>query len=79
MRSVHMNPEEAVRAYQDLERGRPPVPGRVAVMVGMHWGTFQLTDEPLDEPPGRARAAWRGAGLEPERLWILAHGESRTI
>ena len=79
MRSVHMNPEEAVRVYQDLERGRPPIAGRVALMVAMHWGTFQLTDEPLDEPPKRARAAWRGAGFDPNRLWIPTHGESRTI
>jgi len=79
MRPVHMNPEEAVRAFQDLERGRPPVPGRPAIMVGMHWGTFQLTDEPLDEPPIRARAAWRETGLDPERLWLPAHGESRAI
>jgi len=79
MRSVHMNPEEAVRAFQDIEGGRPPVAGRPAVMVGMHWGTFKLTDEALAEPPERARAAWGAAGLDPGRLWILAHGESRTL
>jgi N-acyl-phosphatidylethanolamine-hydrolysing phospholipase D len=45
----------------------------------MHWGTFKLTDEPLDEPPRRMRAAWRAAGLDPERLWVPAHGETRTL
>ena len=79
MRPVHMNPEEAVRAFQDLQRSRPPVPGREAVMVGMHWGTFKLTDEPMDEPPARASAAWRGAGLDPSRLWLPAPGETRTL
>ena len=79
MSSVHMNPEEAVQAFQDLMRGRPPVAGRTAVMVGMHWGTFKLTDELLDEPPARAVAAWRRAGLEADRLWILAPGESRVV
>lgn len=55
MREAHMNPEEAVRAYRALgERGG---------FVGMHWGTFQLTDEALLEPPKRTRAAWSEAGL----------------
>jgi N-acyl-phosphatidylethanolamine-hydrolysing phospholipase D len=79
MRAVHMNPEEAVQAFRDLYQSRPPIGGRPAVMVGMHWGTFRLTDEPLEEPPVRARAAWQAAGMDPERLWLLAPGESRTI
>ena len=41
MASVHMNPEEAVRAHLDV---------RARVSVGMHFGTFQLTDEAIDEP-----------------------------
>lgn len=72
MRAVHMNPEEAVRAFQDLGGGR-------TVLVPMHWGTFKLTDEAMDEPPVRARAAWGAAGLAPERFWLMAHGESRAL
>lgn len=79
MRPVHMSPEEAVQAYRDLHQSRPPIAGRAAVMVGMHWGTFPLTDEPFDEPPARARAAWQAAGLESQHLWLLAHGESRAL
>ncbi|MGH7701106.1 MAG: MBL fold metallo-hydrolase [Gemmatimonadales bacterium] len=79
MRPVHMNPEEAVRAFQALLASRPPLPGRPAVMVPMHWGTFRLTDEPMDEPPRRAAAAWRSAGRDPGDLWVLAHGESRRL
>lgn len=41
MRAVHMNPEEALAAFRDLGARR---------MVPMHWGTFDLTDEPIDEP-----------------------------
>jgi L-ascorbate metabolism protein UlaG (beta-lactamase superfamily) len=48
-------------------------------MVAMHWGTFKLTDEPLDEPPVRARAEWARLKLPPERLWILDIGESRAL
>src|SRR5690606_37822667 len=42
----HMNPEEAVRAWELL---------RARSFVAMHWGTFRLTDEPLGEPPARLR------------------------
>jgi len=74
MQPVHMNPEEAVRAFRDLGGG-----AHGSVMIPMHWGTFKLTDEAMDEPPVRARAAWEAAGLEPERFWVLAHGETRAL
>jgi N-acyl-phosphatidylethanolamine-hydrolysing phospholipase D len=76
MRPVHMNPEEAVLAYRDLVSGLAESPG---VMVPIHWGTYKLTDEPMDEPPGRTRQAWMGAGLPEERLWVLQHGETRHL
>lgn len=54
MRFAHMNPEEAVWAYGAL--------GGRGGFVGMHWGTFRLTDEAVLEPPERTRAAWAEAG-----------------
>jgi N-acyl-phosphatidylethanolamine-hydrolysing phospholipase D len=45
----------------------------------MHWGTFRLTDEPMDEPPARARKAWQAAGLETAQLWLPAPGEARAL
>jgi len=48
-------------------------------MVPIHWGTFKLTDEAMDEPPTRARAAWRAAGLPPDGYRQLAHGETLTL
>ncbi|HEX2091486.1 MAG TPA: MBL fold metallo-hydrolase [Longimicrobiaceae bacterium] len=71
MRPAHMNPEEAVQAYRDL--------GGRGVFVGMHWGTFRLTDEDPLEPPVRTRAAWAEAGLPPDSLWIPQHGETRVV
>jgi L-ascorbate metabolism protein UlaG (beta-lactamase superfamily) len=76
MRSVHMNPDEAVRAFGDLHSGDPrPRPG---VLAAMHWGTFRLTVEPVLEPPERTRAAWQLAGRSPDDLWIFRHGETRS-
>jgi N-acyl-phosphatidylethanolamine-hydrolysing phospholipase D len=75
MRAMHMDPDEAVRAFHDLNARAAP--GRRGAMVAMHWGTFKLTDEALDEPPVRARAAWARAGAHPDDLWILPHGGTR--
>jgi N-acyl-phosphatidylethanolamine-hydrolysing phospholipase D len=77
MRPVHMNPEEAVEAYRELARSVRD--GRSPTFVSMHWGTFKLTDEPMDEPPRRLRAAWAAAGLDPAGLWVPAHGETRVL
>src|SRR6185436_10515563 len=41
MQSVHMNPEEAIRAHQELD---------AQLSIAMHFGTFQLTTEGIDEP-----------------------------
>jgi N-acyl-phosphatidylethanolamine-hydrolysing phospholipase D len=73
MRPVHLNPEEAVQAFLDLG-------GRArGMMMPIHWGTFKLTDEPMDEPPARTMAAWEKAGLPAERVWIPKHGETRVL
>jgi N-acyl-phosphatidylethanolamine-hydrolysing phospholipase D len=76
MHVVHAGPEEAVQIYQDLIA---PHPGAsLPLMLGMHWGTFRLTDEPMDEPPRRTAARWRAVGLEGDRLWIARFGETRA-
>ncbi len=62
-----MNPEEAAQTARDV---------RAAAMVGMHWGTFRLTDEPPLEPPRRTRQAWSSLGLADEDLNIPALGQT---
>ncbi len=75
MRAVHMNPEDALAAVTDVRSAHPDRP--VPYILPIHWGTYKLTDEPMDEPPRRFRQGWEAAGLELERLWLLAHGERR--
>lgn len=69
MRIVHVNPEEAVRAAVDLGTRR---------VLAMHFGTFDLADEPLDEPPRRFRAEASRVGLGEDRAWVMAIGETRA-
>ena len=78
MQPVHMNPEEAVRAYGDVAAVHRERGWTSPAMVPIHWGTFKLSDEPLDEPPRRLMAAWAAAGHDPRSLWLLQHGETRA-
>jgi L-ascorbate metabolism protein UlaG (beta-lactamase superfamily) len=67
MRVVHMNPEEAVQAHLDLQTPRS---------IGMHFGTFQLTSEGIDEPLRALEEARRLRQVEPSRFRVLGFGES---
>lgn len=73
MQPVHMAPDEAISAYGDIAAANAGQPCR---FVATHWGTFKLTDEPLDEPPRLTRAAWSRAGFDPALLCVAAHGET---
>jgi L-ascorbate metabolism protein UlaG (beta-lactamase superfamily) len=70
MSPQHMNPEEALRAFQDLGARN---------FVAMHWGTFKLSDEPLDEPPLRLEAERGRLGIPAERVRVLAVGETLEV
>jgi len=70
MRAVHMNPAEAVQSHLDL--GSPP-------SVGMHFGTFQLTAEGIDEPVRALKEACREKDVPPLRFRTLAFGESTRL
>ena len=47
-------------------------------ILGMHWGTFDLADEPIDEPPARFRVEALRRGLGEDRAWVMKVGESRA-
>jgi L-ascorbate metabolism protein UlaG (beta-lactamase superfamily) len=70
MSSMHLDPEQALQAFVDLG---------ASTFVAMHWGTFKLADEPLDEPPVRLEADRVRRGLPRERVRVLAIGESIAV
>jgi L-ascorbate metabolism protein UlaG (beta-lactamase superfamily) len=59
MKEQHCNPEDAVRIMQLLDAERA---------IGIHWGTFQLTNEPRDEPAERLAAELRRQGIDGQRF-----------
>jgi L-ascorbate metabolism protein UlaG (beta-lactamase superfamily) len=70
MKVVHVNPAEAVQAHVEL--GGPPT-------IGMHFGTFRLTSEGIDDPPRALRDALRAAGIPEERFRVPGFGETVTL
>lgn len=70
MGPVHMNPEDAVRARAALGARRA---------IGMHFGTFQLTDEAIDQPVRDLAAARRRHGLAESDFATLAFGETQLL
>jgi len=77
MSRVHADPDEAVQIYQDVRSAHPEA--QHPLMLGIHWGTFRLTTEPVDEPPLRVAARWSAEGLDPARLWIPRVGETKRV
>jgi N-acyl-phosphatidylethanolamine-hydrolysing phospholipase D len=70
MTQQHVNPMESVRIHQDVGAKRS---------IGVHWGTFQLTDEPLDQPPRDLAVARQAFGVKDVDFGVLAIGESRQF
>lgn len=67
MREIHMNPEDAVMAHMDLEAG---------VSFGMHFGTFQLSDEAYDAPLKDLKMAREKYRVPEDKFRVLDFGES---
>jgi len=67
MRYQHLDPSEAYQAFRDLG---------ARYMLPMHWGTFDLTDEPLDEAPKALARAVAAAAGDTGQVRVLAIGET---
>ena len=70
MKPYHVNPEESVKIHMDIKS---------RYSVGMHWGTFILTDEPLDEPPEKLKQALAKYKINESSFEVYQHGESRFL
>ncbi|HYW17400.1 MAG TPA: MBL fold metallo-hydrolase [Allosphingosinicella sp.] len=70
MQNNHADPDEAVRLFETL---------KARTALGMHWGTFQLTFESIDDPPRRLAAARKARGLAPERFVTTEVGRSFKV
>lgn len=70
MSPVHVDPPEGGQAFLDCG---------ARVMLPVHWGTFRLADEAIDEPPRVLKAWWKEKGLDPARLRIPALGGSVEV
>jgi len=66
----HVNPENAVEIANDLQATN---------IVGMHWGTLNLSDEPVCEPILRFLEAAKQKGFSSERVWPMKIGETRPL
>jgi N-acyl-phosphatidylethanolamine-hydrolysing phospholipase D len=70
MAPQHVDVEEAIRIHRDLRAKRS---------LGVHWGTFQLSDEALDDPPHALLEQRRLQALSDEEFFVLAIGETRQF
>jgi L-ascorbate metabolism protein UlaG (beta-lactamase superfamily) len=69
MKPMHMNPAEAVQTHQDLGWRQS---------IGMHFGTFQLSAEAIDQPPAELKIALLNEGIPEDRFVTLEEGETRV-
>jgi L-ascorbate metabolism protein UlaG (beta-lactamase superfamily) len=69
MRPQHVDPPEAVRVHEELAITRS---------LAIHWGTFELADDSLDQPAASLRRALALRGLSEDEFWLLRQGEARS-
>ncbi len=70
MADQHVNPDEAIQIHRDIKARRS---------VGIHWGTFLLTDEPLDQPLADFATARGKASIGAEEFLTLRHGQTLNL
>ncbi len=70
MHRVHVSPREAVEAARTLE---------AQTSLAIHFGTFRLADDGMDEPVDDLRAALDALGPDAPRFWVLREGEGRDV
>jgi len=71
LKGQHVDPDQAVIIFQEI--------GGAKLGLGMHWGTFILTYEPLDEPPKLLKESCEKRGVGEEVFVAPKHGESFLV
>ena len=66
----HTNPEEALAIAKNLNSKK---------VIGMHWGTFVLSLEPIMEPPLRFKANAEKYGYKKEDTIVYKIGEFDSL
>ncbi|MDB5737619.1 MAG: hypothetical protein JWO65_1287 [Sphingomonas bacterium] len=66
MAAQHSDPEETVRIMLDLDARQA---------IGIHWGSFRLTDEPREEPAARLRESLKQAGIDEQQFSAAVPGD----
>lgn len=70
MSDIHCSPAEALQIHQDI--GSPQ-------SIGMHFGTFPLADEGMDEPQLDLAKAQKSHGISEDAFITLKEGDSRVF
>lgn len=70
MRPMHVDPEEAVKVYEDVKARHA---------LGIHWGTFKMTREFYLEPPVKLGEELDKMKIDREKFFTLRHGQVHTI
>lgn len=70
MAPMHLDPAEAVELHREVGARRS---------IGMHWGTFRLSDEGREDPPREFAAAARQQGLKENETGVVLPGYSVVL
>lgn len=67
---MHCSPSDAVQVHRDIKS---------QFSVGMHWGTFVLTDEPIASPPRILKEEAAKIGLAPDAFVVMDIGQTLAL
>ena len=70
MKNHHCNVNEAIQIHKDIKSKKS---------IGMHWGTFILTDEPMKEPKELLQKMIKEMKMPDSEFSVMNHGETRKI
>lgn len=70
MKEQHIDPEQAVQLFRELGCKRA---------VAVHWGTFELSSEALDEPPKLLEQARKDQGVSPDLFQLIKTGAQQLF